>query len=508
MPDFKEVAKNCLQAGSSKYSQIALQMILQENVAPSEKKQVYELVEKAWHPALQLAALLWLVKMQVMWQELSQLLGFESSTLERLKSITPLEVYFPAYGSGQGVSSRRVILYILSNEESRAICLKGAGIESADHLADLSAKSCIIAFDAPVEGNSWQMSALAALQSKTRLSAEYAFSGIVTATGEIRTASFLEEKLAFCKERGIKLIHRIDSAKKLEKWLNEEQIPLPLLQYFGSEIEQMRCLVSIEKCIQESQPWFSIAALEDWYGIAANELILGDAGLLPFEPKLWQDFLCETVKGAIEGLRQKMGEKGIIWFLAGQISALQFGIGAVIGFKQALGILQLDFSSSRYKEVVSLYGQTNARELKNVSKQADNFSKIKVNLELNKPESLGLSLILYLGSHNPIGEAKAYSRTYLDVENYLIIEAKDAQGVMNLDTDWLPWVQEINSALNEVRGKHYWQRIHLFQTAPTALCMALGVAFGHFMPITVYHYQFGAPEPRYKAMYELVSCFP
>ena len=329
MPDFKVVAKNCLQAGASESSEIALQMILQDSVALSEKRQVFELVEKAWHPALQLAALLWLVKKQVMWQELNILLGFENLALERLKAIKPLEAHFPALGSGQSASLRRVIIYLLPNAEPRAICLKGANIEAAENLAKLSGKSCIIAFDAPLEGNSWQMSALAALISKKRLSADYAFSGIVTARGEIRAANFLDEKAAFCKDKGLKLIHRLDSAEKLDKWLNEELIPLPLLQYFGNESEQMRCLLSIESCIQESLPWYSLAALEDCYGIKAQELIIGEKGLLPFEPKLWQEFLCKTVKERVGNLRQKFGARGIIWFLAGQISALQFGIATL-----------------------------------------------------------------------------------------------------------------------------------------------------------------------------------
>ncbi|HPH71576.1 MAG TPA: SAVED domain-containing protein, partial [Candidatus Cloacimonas sp.] len=69
--------------------------------------------------------------------------------------------------------------------------------------------------------------------------------------------------------------------------------------------------------------------------------------------------------------------------------------------------------------------------------------------------------------------------------------------------NWLPYVQEINSALNAAREKNHWQRIHLFQTAPIALCMALGIAIGHFVPIDVYHYQFNASEPKYRCMFSM-----
>jgi len=51
---------------------------------------------------------------------------------------------------------------------------------------------------------------------------------------------------------------------------------------------------------------------------------------------------------------------------------------------------------------------------------------------------------------------------------------------METSQNWLPYLQEINSALNTARQEYHWERIHLFQTAPTALCMALGIAVGHF----------------------------
>lgn len=508
MPELSSLASNCMQAGSIKSSKIALQLILQNSVYQKEQEHVFSLVERAWHPALQLASLLWLIKNELMLQELSSLLDFDIASLQEIKSITPLEAYFPAIGNDKAVSLRRVIYYHLPDTEFKTVCLRGAGTESFSHLAKLSGKSGIIAFDAPIDGNSWQMAAMALMKSKKKLNEKYAFTGIVMANGEIRSAESLIKKKAFCKKRGMRLISRLTHVSQLESWLNEELIPLPLLNYFGGEKEQLRCLESMEKCIQESMPWFSLAALEDFFGIPSRDLILGNAEPLPFEPELWQEFLCKTSKSTIEALRDKLGSRGIIWFLAGQISSLQFGMGSIIGFKQGLSILQLDFTSSKYKKVISLFGNKNARELKNVSQHIEGFKKIKVKFELNNPESQNLSMILYFGSHNPIGEAKAYSQRYLDVDNFLIVEALETQGVMSLEEDWLEWVQEINSALNELRGNYHWQKIHLFQTAPTALCLALGVAFGHFMPIKVYHYQFDAPQPKYKSMYTLDTCLP
>ena len=489
-------------------SKIALQMILQNNIELTEQDHVFDILKRAWNPALQLASLLWLIKNKLKLEDLSDLLGFDITALQEMRYISPFEALFPAVGNDQAVSIKRLIYNPLPAAELQTICLNGGGIKSYNHLAKLSGKSGIIAFDAPIDGNSWQMAAMAVMKSEEKLSDKYAFTGIVMANGEIRSAESLALKQAFCKKTGKRFISRITQVAQLDSWLNEELIPLPLLNYFGSEKEQFRCLESIEKCIQESMAWFSLAALEEFFGIQSKQLILGNTESLPFEPAIWQKFVCETSKSNIEDLRDKLGSRGIIWFLAGQISSLQFGLGSIIGFKQGLSILQLDFTSSRYKQVISLYGDKNARELKNVSQPEGGFKKIKTNFEYNNPDSQSLSLILYLGSHNPIGEAKAFSGKYLGVGNYLIIEALEAQGVMNLEEDWLEWVQEINSALNELRGNYHFQEIHLFQTAPTALCMALGVAFGHFMPIKIYHYQFDAPQPKYKNIYDMESCIP
>lgn len=508
MPEFSVLATNSLKAGSIESSSAARQFLLQDDLGIEEQDCVFELVEKAWHPALQLLALLWLIKKQCMNQELSDLLGFDKAVLQDIQHISPLEAFFPAVGDGQSASLKRVIIYPLPSEKLKAVCLRGASIHSFDHLASLTGMSGIIALDEPTNGNSWQMASIAAMTNKMKFCSKYAFSGIVSANGEIRMAQALQRKKAICEEKDLRLIYRVKHVSHLESWLNQDLVPLPLLNYFGSESEQMRCMDSMERCIQESKAWFSFAALEDFYGIKPQDMILGDVELLSFEPKLWQDFLCETAKKRIENLRNNLGSRGIVWFLAGQISSLQFGIGSIIGFKQGVSILQLDFSSSKYKQVITLYGKKNARELKNVSRRIDGCKKIKVSIEINDSDSMNLSMILYLGSHNPIGEAKAYSRMHLGVDNFVIIEARDMQGVMNLEEDWLEWVQEINSAFNELRGKYHWQKIHLFQTAPTALCMALGIAFGHFLPIEIYHYQFGAKDIRYKGMYAMERCIP
>ncbi|HNV92857.1 MAG TPA: SAVED domain-containing protein, partial [Candidatus Cloacimonas sp.] len=282
-----------------------------------------------------------------------------------------------------------------------------------------------------------------------------------------------------------------------------ETIPIPIIQYQGEENELIRWQKALEQKVQENFSWFSYELLEDFYGITTNNLAIFGNGILPFEKNAWQTLLKEQVKDKFNALEDKIMPKKVLWFYSGQISTLQIGIGALFGFKRAVSILQMEFSNTTYKEVFTLYGKENARQLKNVSFKKEDFQYIQSELQINDPQKNELGFIIYLGSHNPIGEAKAFCQKNLQVNNFLIIKAKQDQGVMETSQNWLPFVQEINSALNAAREKNHWQRIHLFQTAPIALCMALGIAIGHFVPIDVYHYQFNASEPKYRCMFSM-----
>jgi len=259
----------------------------------------------------------------------------------------------------------------------------------------------------------------------------------------------------------------------------------------------------MEQKVQEKFSWFSYELLEDFYGITNSDLAIFGNGILPFEANAWQKLLQEQVKDRFKLLEDKVMPKKVLWFYAGQISTLQLGIGALFGFKRAVSILQMEFSNTTYHEVFTLYGKENARQLKNVSVKKEDYQYIQSELLINEPHKNELGFIIYLGSHNPIGEAKAYCKKQLQINNFLIIQARENQGVMETSQNWLPYVQEINSALNTARQEYHWERIHLFQTAPTALCIALGIAVGHFLPVDVYHYQFNAEEPKYRCMFSL-----
>lgn len=503
MPKFETIAAYCIKPGSHDSAAIALQYLVQQRVEASESNLVLDLFFHAANPAVQLAALIWLIKSESHTTELSDALGIGEAELAQIAQGTPRIESFPVIGSNGSCSIARVIVYPVLAPSFGAISLCGGALERHDHLAKLSGTGCLIGFDTPISGASWQLAALAALTNQSSNRKDLAYSGIVSLNGDIIPASGLLEKCDCCNLNGLRLIHRIQTSIQLERWLNGATIPLPILQFRGSRDQRERCMLSLQKCVQEEHAWFSYEALEDFYGICHQDLIIGNADPLPFDAQSWQDHLRSDVSERFNSLEAKLREKNVLWFYAGQISSLQFGIGALFGFKRAVVILQLNFSDSAYKRVFSLYGSLNARELKNVSFTPVNCRKVKATLQINMPDSQELGLILYLGSHNPIGEAKSYCRQYLKTDNFLVIEAMKNQGVINLEEDWLNWAQEINSLVNRARGEQHWRRIHLFQTAPTALCMALGIAIGHFLPVQVFHYQYDAPEPKYRAMYSM-----
>jgi hypothetical protein len=507
MPSFSSAAQDCIMHECCKSAEVALQYIMQDRLDESDSDKALELFQKAKIPMLRIAALIWLAKNNKHCYELGQLLGFEPSELRSIPHSSPKEAMFPVIGASGKAYLAKAIVFIIPSKISRAVAIFSQRITEYNHLSVLSRTSCIIGFDTAVEGDSWQLAVLAALLSKTGGPGNLAFSGIVQADSEIKSADGLEAKQDCCLQHGLRLVHRVRKASHLDAWINQSVIPIPVLQFNGSESECKHWQQTLQSSVQDDFDWFSYDALEDFFGISKRDLSIGSKGDMAFDTKVWQDFLETKVLGFFAALEQRLIPKKIIWFYAGQISSLQFGIGAIFGFKRAIAILQLEFSSTTYRKVFALYGKQNARELKNVSIKSEEKIMIESELQVNNPENKELGLILYFGSHNPIGEAKDFCLQFAGVENFLVMRARDNQGTIETKDNWLRWIQEINSELNRARENFHWKRIHLFQTAPTSLCMALGIAIGHFLPIQIYHYQFNASEPKYRAVYSMQQVF-
>ncbi len=508
MPSFAEAMKTHLAEGSHRAAKILMQYIFQKRIGDHEAALLPELMMQSAVPELKLACFLCLAGKAEYLEQLSKLLKLEARQIDAMTAQQPRKANFPAVNALDSSCITKVLVYPFRSIEPRCIVLWGKNWQELTILAKLTGQSCLIGFDRDIEGDSWQLAAIAALIHKGNGDLEQlAFSGVLNGDGMVSQGDKMEHKQSCCQNSGLNLVHRVMSIGQLESWLNADTIPLPVLQLQGSKNDLELWLSKIEAKVQEKFPWFSYPVLEDIYGIKREELTIHGEGNLDFKPEAWQQLLASKAAKLFDALEYRVKPRKVLWYYAGQISTLQLGIGAIFGFKRAISIMQLDFSSSEYKEVFALYGKNNARELKNVSIKAAACRMVEGQLQITNPEGKELGLIIYLGSHNPIGEAKDYCRISLQVNNFLIFKAKTNQGVLELNEDWLQLAQEINSLLNWAREEYAWQRIHLFITAPTALCMALGIAIGHFLPVEVYHYQYGVEAGKYQLMFSLDKVF-
>lgn len=504
MPSFSEAVQDCLQHDSDKAAQIVLQYLIQERAGVQDKELIAELLIKSIRSELKLACMLHMASHRETKDQLGILLSLDTEQIEAIARTQPLKAKFPAVNALATGCIAEVLLYPFASVNPRCVVLQGKNYRELNWLAALTGTSCLIGFSKAIEGDSWQLAAVAALIGKGVVPLDnLAFSGVVSGEGKVLSADELEQKQNCCRRANLNLVHRVQSISHLGMWLNEDPIPLPIVQLQGSKEDLEMWQGKLEDKLRQKYAWFSYTMLEDMYGISTDDLAIFGEGKLEFKTETWQQLLAQKVIQRFDTLEYRLKPRKILWYYAGQISTLQLGIGAIFGFKRAISILQLDFSNGEYREVFALYGKNNARELKNVSIKAEECQMVEGQLLINDAKSKQLGLIIYLGSHNPIGEAKDYCRNSLRVNNFLIIKAIDNQGVLELNEDWLRLAQEINSLLNWAREEYAWQRIHLFITAPTALCMALGIAMGHFLPVDVYHYQYGAGIDKYKRMFSM-----
>jgi len=413
-----------------------------------------------------------------------------------------LRACFPLVNSLGASKVAELLIFSFDNPAPKAICFDEEIQKKAMILAELCGRSFLLVFTEDFEGDSWMCAAAAALCcSQPERMKGLCFSGAVSRGGRIARAVQLEAKKKLCSKQGLRLITSIESYAELEYWLNSPELPVPLIQCSGEVNRQIQWLAKMEATIREEQPCFSLQALSEFTGLNPQELCLFHPGEFRFVPEEWKAYLSQVTH--FDEIEQKAPDYKLVFWYAGMLSALQFGIGARFGFKRPICICHWDSGEQKYLPVIKLYGSTPARTLKNVSIPPDSFQFIKYQAELEQGQDCAAALILYLGSHNPFQDAISHLRNMFGKFGYILVSLQENQGQISLKQNWLRITQEINSLVNHLKMSHRWSRLHIFQSAPTAICMALGIAFGHFIPVSVYHYQYDAEDPKYRMMYDL-----
>jgi hypothetical protein len=124
---------------------------------------------------------------------LCQLFGLRTLELRSIPHISPRGHVHGDRSSGKAYLAKAIV-FIIPSKISRAVAIFSQRITEYNHLSVLSRTSCIIGFDTAVEGDSWQLAVLAALLNKTGNPGNLAFTGIVQADSEIKSADGLEAK--------------------------------------------------------------------------------------------------------------------------------------------------------------------------------------------------------------------------------------------------------------------------------------------------------------------------
>lgn len=469
----------------------------------SELDILARLTSEAAHARLRCFAWLAIKTCNYQSETLAAMLGLAPEEYLSLIKSDHIQARFPIAGSNGDSTMAEVFLFPFASTSPKVIALKPDACDDAQLLARMTGRSFLIAFTHDFSGSSWMCSALAGLMSKAlaRLKT-LAFTGEVFPDGTIVSGGFLEQKHRAACVSGLNLISSLNNVKELDFWTNSKEIPVPVVQCSGDRTKALLWIAEMEKAIRREFPLFSVEVMLQAGGLELDDLLMFYEGEIPFDAVAWMSFLDTRVRNFFNRLERSLSAYKAVFWYAGMISSIQFGIGAVFGFKRPVCVCHWDPSSQSYQPVIKLSGDTDTRYLKNVQGSPDEFRFISWQ-ELNiEREQENLSLIMYLGSHNPTAAALRHSSMAYRAKAAIVISLKNSQGHISLDDDWLELAREINTLVNHLKQTFYWKRLLVYQTTPAPICMALGIAFGHFMSAVIHHYQPGR-ETDYLAVYDL-----
>lgn len=464
--------------------------------------EISDLAQNARHADVRLLSFLVLRKSIDAAEKISHIFKLELDICDQLVSNETRVVRFPAIGAGGGSCiAEALVIKFAGSPEHEPLCLDRKHFHDAKKIARALGCCFFVAFNQDFEGNSWMCAVAAALLSKDQTSLDrYLFSGILSDNGKIQAPANLEDKKICAESLQKRLISSsVSSVQELEFWLNANEIPVPFIQFSGKKEHLDLWYDKMEAAIKKDFPFYSLHALEEWFGLKIENLTLYQEGSIRFDQDSWREIL-KTAYDKFDQIEFALHPKKAILWYAGKVSSLQFGLGVCYGFKRPVCICQYDSNSQEYEMMLRLYGKQHPRILKNVSIKPQETKYL--NYELNiTPGSDDLKLIIYLGSHNLKQDVREYEVG--SVCDELVIHLKEDQGFISFEQDWVLISQEINSLLNHIKNQHSWKRVHVFQSAPTAICFALGIALGHFLPYYIYHYQPEDGFGSYKMVYRL-----
>ncbi len=482
------------------------QVLISQKDGDKDLHALQKLIQQARHERLKLLALLTLRRAGKLSPELQTQWNLDAAQLQSLLEGEYRQARFPIVNPQGQALMAELFIFTFPSQTPRAICLNPAAADAAQELANLCNCSFLIGFDEDFEGKSWLCAALAALRCKDPAKLRpLAFTGVLEAGGKFTKADNIEAKRRVSAQHHLRLISSLNSLQELDFLLGEEHLPLPLIQSATDKAVALDRLAHMESAIQAENPHFNLDATLEMGGLQRDDLLIFHAGRIPFDSEFWQEYLRSQVANKFDWLQSRFPSPCLIWY-AGMISSMQFAIGVSFGFKRPICICHWESTEQKYLPMIKLYGDTPARTLKNVHINPRDLRYIDYETIDLREEQSTVALIIYLASHNPISEARHHAKTVRNTEATVIISLKSGQGQLQNDDDWLLVAREIYSLINHLKKDHLLQKMLIYQSAPAAVCMALGIALGHFLDIEIMHYD-ASSDPKYQAMYNLMD-FP
>ncbi len=387
-------------------------------------------------------------------------------------------------------------------------------------LAQATQKDFFVIFDNHFQGSSFMLAIAAALISPHDNLSRYAYSGEVTSDGKIKAIDYSTEKSQFIEEQGkIYLSHEeLSHIKELALqhpenpeerafWLQKGPMPVIYLVIFEKNAD--KALQGMEELIQELHPFFDLKTFLAFFSLKKEDLLAPtddpkyctEKGFLKNEGEVWTPYLNEVLGGRLQKLHKRISQSHDVQFhLAVKIATLALGLGVKMG-RLPLYYYHYDNDRAKYIRMTGTEEFDNSfRKIKNVIPSPEMLQFLQYsNLSEPDPEQ-ETALALYFASHNPASEVALYLKHHQLNWNLVSIFSEKYQGANvqgNLPPDSeLPWglyAREIYSLLNMHPKPIVGTRYNLFISLPTPIAFFLGRAMGHFMDISIYHYNSRAP---------------
>ena len=398
-----------------------------------------------------------------------------------------IEVYFPVVGKDR---QKLVKAFVIKLKEGESFSIKETLKDNLTTIEKLINQPFFVFFDEnDFAGNSFMLSVAAGLvvDRKEKLEA-FSFSGGVSSSGKILSTGSISQKKVVSDTYSKKLITSevVSDLRELSWILNSTKVHIPfsvaLKPSLSSPSPKEAAYLNLEKIKEKinNLQGVSFELIKRFYDLEDDDFVFYiKENMLPETE--WESYLKEAFIKIVK-IRNAIRDKIVVFhfvFLAP--STFCFGLGAMFGCKEPFVVYH--YVAGEYKAVLD-YSNDNLRKLKSI---VENKSLIKAEYIEKPQENATLAIVIYLASHNPIGDVKRFVAARY--ENYGILGCEGVQKGNLAVEDWTKYVNEIYSCYNETKSLLLRNRL-LFLSVPVPIAFGLGVAIETFEKIDVFNLSF------------------